>query len=399
MTRLRLFLVAGEPSGDRLGAAMMSGFRQIGIDCEFAGVGGEAMQAEGLDSLYPISDLSVMGFAEVVPSLPRIFARLAQTSRAAVAFAPDALVTIDSPDFCLRVAARAKKARPELLAIQYVAPTVWAWRPWRASKLARIFDHVLAVYPFEPAFLRKYDVRSTFVGHPATETPTPTPAQADEIRREFGIEGDEPVAVVLPGSRKAEVARLGPVFGTALNLAIRELPGLRPIIPAAYPVADMIADMVNSWPVRPAVLDPRGYSPESAEIRKRALFEIASGAIAASGTVSLELASAATPMVIAYDMNWLSRQIVASLLRVESVCLVNLAAEAKAVPECLGRDCRPEKIAGEFVRLFRDPGAREAQLQACRSAMERLGKGAGPSGERAARAIAEITGRMSNHSK
>ena len=392
MTKLRIFLVAGEPSGDRLGAALMSGLKSIGADCEFNGVGGDAMQAEGLRSLFPISDLSVMGFAEVLPKLPRLLSRLGETVRAVAAFSPDALVTIDSPDFSLRVAARAKSRDPGLTAIQYVAPTVWAWRPWRAAKLGRVFDHVLAVYPFEPGFLQKYNVDSTFVGHPATELPVPSDEHLEDFRRELGIRENEPVAAILPGSRKSEVARLGPVFGEALGLAMREVPEIRPVVPAALPVADMVGDVVKAWPVRTAVLDPRNFSRETAEVRKRALFSTASAAMAASGTVSLELAAAATPMVIAYDMNWLTRQFIAALLEVESVCVVNLAAETTAIPECLGRNCRPDLIAREFVRLFRDPVAREAQLRSCKIAMERLAAGSGRSGESAARAVLEIIG-------
>ncbi|MDE0530936.1 MAG: lipid-A-disaccharide synthase [Albidovulum sp.] len=390
MTRLRLFLVAGEPSGDRLGAALMAGFRSIGAECEFGGVGGPAMQAEGLQSIFPFSDLSVMGFAEVVPKLPRLLARLGETARAVGSFKPHALVTIDSPDFCLRVAAKAKNANPDLLAIQYVAPTVWAWRPWRASKLARIFDHVLAVYPFEPGFLRRYNVDSTFVGHPATEIHAPSQERVEDLKHELAIEEGEPVAAILPGSRKSEVARLGPVFGNALGLAVREIPGIRPIVPAALPVAELVEDVVEAWPVRATVLDPRHHGAELAETRKMSALASASAAIAASGTVSIELAAVATPMVIAYDMNWLTRQAIAALLNVESVCLVNLAAETKAIPECLGRNCRPDVIAREFVRLFQDPLIRDRQLRACEAALKRLGAGEDPPGERAARVIVNL---------
>ncbi|MEL6585165.1 MAG: lipid-A-disaccharide synthase [Pseudomonadota bacterium] len=374
---MKLFLIAGEPSGDKLGAALMAGLRALGADVTFAGIGGPHMQAEGLTSLFPMEDLAVMGLAEVLPKLRHLFRRRDEAVASISAFAPDALITIDSPDFCLRVAAKARKATPNLRTIHYVAPSVWAWRPERAEKLARNIDHVLALLPFEPPLMRKAGMSCDFVGHPVVAEPLATPEEAGRFRERHGIDG--PLALILPGSRRSEVSRLAPIFGEAL----RALPqGARVVVPAVDHLRDMVDQLVRHWPGTPLVVT------QSAD--KRAAFRAATAALAASGTVSLELAANGVPMVIAYDMNWLSRQIIARKLLVDTVTLVNLVSETRAVPEFLGEKCKPGPVGAALADLLRVPSQRDRQLAALDMTMDRLGRGGQPPGQRAARSVLSV---------
>ncbi|WP_298432623.1 lipid-A-disaccharide synthase [uncultured Jannaschia sp.] len=370
-----LFLIAGEPSGDKLGAALMAGLKTLDRDIRFSGVGGPLMAAEGLESLFPMEVLSVMGLAEVLPRLPDLLRRRDHAVAAIATAAPDALITIDSPDFCLRVAARAKAARPDLPVIHYVAPSVWAWRPARAERMARVVDHVLALLPFEPPYMEAAGMTCDFVGHPVVAERQATADEIAAFRAEHDL-GDAPVALVLPGSRRGEVARLAPVFGEALA----KLPdGARVVVPTLPHLEAGLRDAARSLRGTPIVTsDPTA---------KRAAFGAARAALAASGTVSLELAASDTPMVIAYDMNWFSRRILSRLLRIDTVTLVNLVSETRAVPEFLGDACRPGPVGDALERLMRLPSERERQREALDLTMERLGRGGDAPGLRAARSV------------
>ncbi|TCP40949.1 lipid-A-disaccharide synthase [Rhodovulum marinum] len=381
---MRFFLIAGEPSGDALGAALMAGLKQLSPGVTFHGVGGPLMQGKGLASLFPMDELSVMGIAEVLPRYRALMRRIGQCADEVVRLSPDALITIDSPDFNLRVARRVK-ARSRIHTVHYVAPTVWAWRPRRAARMAEVIDQVLALFPFEPPYMQAEGMRCDFVGHPVVAQPRATPDQVAAFRATHGIPADARLLLVLPGSRQGEVSRLAPIFGEALRPVLARHPSMRVILPAAAPVADAVASLAANWPGRPVILDPRGRSEPATE--KRAAFAAADLALAASGTVSLELAAAATPMVIAYDMNWLSRRIIGRMLRLDTVTLVNIVSDTRAVPEYLGEDCKPAPIAAALLRLLDDPAARAAQAEAARLTMARLGQGGTPPGLRAARAV------------
>ncbi len=365
---MKVFLIAGEPSGDALGAALMEGLADLAPGCTFAGVGGEAMEAAGLTSLFPMSDLSVMGLAEVLPRIMLLRRRIAQTTQAIADENPDLVVTIDSPDFCLRVLKKARVARPNLPVVHYVAPSVWAWRPKRAARMAPLVDHVLALLPFEPPYMQAEGMSCDFVGHPVVAAPLATEAEAQAIRQ------SDTVVLALPGSRGGEIARLAPRFGQALAQALPE--GAQVLVPTVAAQAEHMRAQVAAWPIPAQVLtDPA---------QKRAAFRAADIALAASGTVSLELAANATPMVIGYDMSWLTRFLAERLIKLDTVTLVNLVSETRAVPECLGRDCTPENLARHLRALLDDPARQAAQRDAMRLTMDRLGQGGDKPGHRAA---------------
>ena len=387
----RLFLIAGEPSGDALGAALMAGLKTLAPGTAFHGVGGPRMQEQGLDSLFPMDELSVMGIAEVLPRYNALMRRIRQCAAEVLRLSPDALVTIDSPDFCLRVARRVKAAS-HIRTVHYVAPTVWAWRPHRAAKMAEVIDQVLALFPFEPPFMEAEGMRCDFVGHPVVAEPVASRLDADAFRARHEISPETRLVLALPGSRRGEVARLAPIFGEALRPVAARHPSVRVVVPAAPAVADAVHELTFGWPGRPIVIDPRMRGAEAAA-DKRAAFAAADVALAASGTVSLELAANATPMVIAYDMNWLSRQIIGRMLRLDTVTLVNIVSETRSVPELLGEACRPAPIAEALLRLLDDGAARAAQQEAARLTMERLGRGGEAPGLRAARAVLDGLGR------
>ncbi|RID91245.1 lipid-A-disaccharide synthase [Gemmobacter lutimaris] len=373
---MKLFLVAGEPSGDRLGAALMAGLKELAPDVVFDGVGGPLMQAEGMQSLFPMAELSVMGIAEVLPKYRHLKRRIRETAEAVLASGARALITIDSPDFCLRVARLVKAARPDLRTIHYVAPSVWAWRPGRAAKMATAVDHVLALLPFEPPYMTAAGMTCDFVGHPVVAEPLASEAE----RAAFA--GGGPLLLALPGSRQGEVRRLAPVLGAVLGLLRARHPGLRVVLPTLPTLEPLVREVTAEWPVAPEiVLDPA---------RKRGAFAAADVALAASGTVSLELAANGCPMVIAYRLHPVSFWLMKRAALIDTVTLVNLVSDTRAVPEFLGPACQAENIAPAVLALLVQGSERAAQEAAMRLTMERLGKGGEPPGLRAARSVLSV---------
>ncbi len=379
---LHVFIIAGEPSGDKLGGALMAGLKEVRPNVTFEGIGGVQMQAEGLNSRFDMSELSVMGVAEILPKYRHLMRRINETAEAVIAGEPDVVITIDSPDFSLRVAKRVKM-RSTVRTVHYVAPTVWAWRAGRAAKMARHIDQVLALLPFEPPFMQAAGMRCDFVGHPVVSEPVATDAQGLAFRTAHDL-GDAPLLMVLPGSRRSEIGRLGERFGAVVAQIVAQRPDMRVVIPAAAPVAGIVSRLTRDWSGTPVVLDPRGGDYADAMTQKRAAFRAADVALAASGTVSLELAAADTPMVIAYDMNWLSRVVIGRMLRVDTVTLVNLVSDTRVVPEFIGKRCQPDLIAQGVLDVFEHP---DAQHDAMALTMRLLGQGGDPPGLRAARAV------------
>ena len=373
MGALRVFLIAGEPSGDRLGAALMAGLRALRPDVVFSGVGGALMQAQGLHSLFAMEELSVMGIAEVLPKYRQLKRRIAQTAEAALAASPSVMISIDSPDFCLRVAKRVKAQRPDLPTVHYVAPSVWAWRPKRAGKMARVIDHVLALLPFEPPLMRAAGMSCDFVGHPVVAETLATPEERALLA------GEGPLILALPGSRRGEVTRLAPVIGAVLAQIKAIYPAARVALPTVRGVADLVTDLSRDWPIVPQIIqDP---------VLKRAAFAAADVAIAASGTVSLELAANGCPMVIAYDMHPLTLWLMRRAALIDTVTLVNLVSETRVVPEFIGPNCRADLIAPAVLALLQGAGDQQSAMALT---MQRLGQDGAAPGLRAAQSVLDF---------
>jgi len=360
---LHIFLVAGEESGDRLGAGLMRALksRHRG-DVIFSGVGGQEMAKEGLASLFPLDDLAVMVFAAVIRRLPLIFHRIRETAAAAVAARPDVLVIIDSPDFTHRVARRVRAAAASIPIVDYVSPSVWAWRPWRARAMRAYVDHVLALLPFEPGVhARLGGPRCTYVGHPLVERAHLLRPNETEAARRLS---DPPLLLVLPGSRSGEIRRLLGVFAQAIESLRQSVGALDVVIPTVPHLYAELKEATAAWPASVRVI--------VAEEEKYAAFRSARAALAKSGTVTLELAVAGVPMVAAYRVSAieamivrrLTRAAVRSLARAPSVILVNLVLGENVVPEFLQEACTAEKLTAALLPLFSDTPARQRQVEA-----------------------------------
>jgi len=347
-----VFLIAGEPSGDVLGARLMKAIKaERSGAVRFAGIGGEEMTREGLHSLFPIQEFAVMGFLEVLPHVLHIIKRIRQTVDTVRAQRPDIVVTIDSPSFTLEVAQRLKGAGIPL--VHYVAPQVWAWKARRAKRMARYLDAVLALLPFEPPLFEVHGLRARFVGHAAVEGAA---GEGERLADRSPAQGEGPLLAVLPGSRKGEVRKLLPVFEQTVAALARKHPGLRVVVPTVETVEAVVREATASWPVPVEVT--RGM-----EAKHRA-FARAQAAIAASGTVALELAVAGVPTVIAYRLSGFTGLLPFSWLDVPYASLVNIMADRMVQPELLQRDCRTDKILEAIDRLLSDPAARHAQREA-----------------------------------
>jgi len=372
-----IYLVAGEPSGDALGARLMWALKEeTGGAVSFAGVGGDGMAVEGLVSLFPMEDLAVMGLAEVVPRLPLLIRRIGETVNDVRTRRPDAVVTIDAPDFSFRVAKRLAGAGVPL--IHYVAPSVWAWRPGRAAKIARFLDHLLALLPFEPPYFDAVDLGCTFVGHPVLESGAGD-ADGAVFRRRHEIGSEERLLLVLPGSRRGEISRHLPVFGQSQARVAVEMGPVRTAIVTLPHLAPAIRDGTADWRGKPLIID--------AADEKYDAMAAADVALAASGTVSLELAMTGTPAVIAYRMNPLTAWFAKRLVKVPYASIVNLVLERGAIPEKLLSDCTPEALVAELKTLFEDGQKRDNQRSAYKEALKALRPAGGSPSQAAARAV------------
>jgi lipid-A-disaccharide synthase len=381
---LSLLLVCGEPSGDQLGGQLMAALNSIlGGGVKITGVGGRAMAAQGLKTLFPLDDTAVMGLREVVPKIPVILRRVREVCDFALATRPDAIVLIDSPDFTHRIARRLKRLAPTFRVIDYVAPQVWASRAYRARAMARNFDLLLALLPFEPPFFEKYGLHTVFVGHPVIERAGWMRGGA-ELRSRLGIAAEAPVLVVLPGSRSSEIRFLLPVFRETVSEVAKRIPGLITVIPTVPHVLTMVREGTENWPAPLHILEGDGD--------KFAAFNAANAALAASGTVTTELALARTPMVVAYRVGWLTYTLVRPLILLPLITLVNLLLERRAVPEFLQGAATPRALADEVVRLLTDRTAADAQRVDLDRAAKLLGQGEEAPSLRAARAIIEFVG-------
>jgi lipid-A-disaccharide synthase len=389
---LAIELIAAEESGDALGAALAHALvEREGTAPKLSGVGGRAMAAAGITSPFPIDELSIIGVTAIPRRLPMILRRIRETADAVVAARPDALVIIDSPDFTHRVARRVRRRAPSIPIIDYVSPTVWAWRPWRARAMRRYVDCVLAILPFEPAaHLRLGGPPCVYVGHPLIERLAQLRPNADEMQRR---RTDPPLVLVLPGSRSSEIRRLLAIFGAAIGQVAARLGPIELVLPTMPHLLERVREGVAAWPVQPRiVVDPA---------EKWAQFRKARAALAASGTVTLELALASVPTVAAYRLpavEWIGGRF-ARLPELFSIILANLVIGQKIVPELLQGDCTPEKLADALVPLIGDTPARRRQIEAFARLDAIMGVGEMTPSSQAAAIVLDLARRGRAHAK
>jgi lipid-A-disaccharide synthase len=373
----RIFIIAGEASGDVLGGRLMTALQTLTPDLTFTGIGGARMAEAGLTSLFPMQELAVMGLAEILPRILLLRRRLNQTIAAIRANPPDVLVTIDSPGFCLRVL---KAIQPlNIKRIHYVAPQVWAWRQERVKKYPGLWDELLCLLPFEPDFFAPYGVNPRFVGHPVLESGADTGNAARFLQKHRILPGATPV-VFMPGSRLTETSRLMPIFRETATLLAAKIPHLIPILAAAPGIADAVAAQAADWPVEPIIIRdiPGRYDA----------FAAAKAALTKSGTSTLELAMAGVPMAVTYRVNALSAAIGRRLIKVKYVAMINLLANAPLVPELLQENSAPDQLAATLLTLLTDPAAAAAQRAGFSEALATL---QAPTGTPSAAAAAAIS--------
>ena len=371
-----VYLVAGEHSGDVLGARLMGALRAAQPDLAFAGVGGPRMQAEGLSSLFPMQDLAVMGLLEVLPQLRRLRGRLAETAADIAARRPDVLVTIDSPGFALRLLRRVSGLG--VPRVHYVAPQAWAWREGRVRRFPGLWERLLCLLPFEPAFFARHDLPAHFVGHPVLESGADQ-GDAARFRARHGLDPATRTLVLMPGSRPGEATRLLPVYGATLALLAARFPNLVPVVPTPAAVAATVRQATATWPVRPVIVTDIG--------EKHDAYAAAAAALTKSGTSTLELALAGVPMAVTYRVNPLTATAARALIRVPYVAMVNLLAGSAVVPELLQQACRPDRLAATVAGLLDDAAARAAQRRAFGDVLASL---APPQGRPSEAAAAEV---------
>jgi len=382
MKNLNIMLVCGEPSGDALGAQLMAGLKALAGDrIHFSGVGGLAMAREGLASLYSLDATAVMGLREVVPAIPKILKRVREAVDFAIETKPDVVVVIDSPDFTHRVAQGIKARDSSIRTVDYVAPQVWASRAYRARKMAHYFDLVLALFPFEVPFFEKYGLKAAFVGHPVIERAAHV-GGGDALRTRLGICAEAPLLALCPGSRTNEIRFILPLFHETVTLLAAGIPGLVTVLPTVPHVAAKVRAATASWPTPLHVVE--------GEADKYAAFDAADVALAASGTVTAEIALSHTPMVVGYRVGGLTFFLSKFLMTVTHITLINILLGREAVPEFLQAKATPENLAGAVERLFRDAGARAAQVDAMKDFGRLLGEGDETPSLRAARVLLEF---------
>lgn len=346
------FIIAGEKSGDKLGSDLISSLKSTNPNFIFSGVGGPLMKAEGLKSIFSMDELSLMGIFEILPKLPKLFRLRDKLVESILLAKPLCLITIDSPEFSFRVAQKVKRFDPNLKVIHYVAPSVWAWRPKRGLKISKFVNHILALFPFEPEIMHEYGISCDFVGHPISLMPKYNSNKLAEIRKKFGIYETEKLIILLPGSRASEINRLLPVFIKTLELVSSRLPNIKTIVPTLSHTAEIASELLKSTKLNIKLFSDINSDSKTFEEEKFELFAAADVALAASGTVTLELAAARTPMVVGYDVNFFSRLIIKFLLKIDNVSLVNILLKRNLIPEFIGKKCKPDLIANGLLELI-----------------------------------------------
>ncbi|MCA0369905.1 MAG: lipid-A-disaccharide synthase [Proteobacteria bacterium] len=353
-----IYLVAGEASGDLLGSRLMTRLLTLYPEARFMGIGGTRMCAQGMKSLFPMEELSLMGLAEVLPHARRLLGRIQEVAKDIEAQKPDVLVTIDAPGFNFRLAKKVRALPKAPAMIHYTAPTVWAWRPKRAEKIAHLFDHLMTLFPFEPPYFTPHGLKTTFVGHPLVEDER-LKSPAFDFRQRYGIDARAPLLMLLAGSRLGEITRHGPMFMKAVRLLQEKIPGLQVVCPTLPGFEQALRGLA------PASLPMHFVSTED---EKYAAMWAADAALAASGTVTLELALTHTPMVVAYKVNWFTALLLGFLMKTPFVSLVNILEGREIVAERLQKRATPTLLAQDLEALFGAQGTRQrAELKKIRA--------------------------------
>ena len=385
---LKICLIAGETSGDMLGGQLMTALNKISNSpIEFSGVGGEKMKEQGLNSFFPISDLSVMGITEILPYIPRVLSRIKETTIKITSEKPDAVVTIDAPGFCLRVASKLKRCNADTRLIHYVAPSVWAWKQWRAKRMSRYLDRVLTLFQFESQYFDDVGLDSVFVGHPIVQSGA---RNGDGIgfRTDNGIPPDTKLICILPGSRKIEVTKHLPIIKHTLDLLSKKLDNFQIVLPLADDVVTQVKSVVEKWPYKIRFTEGKYTSKYNA-------LAASDVALACSGTVALELALADIPYVTIYKMSFLSRIIARTFVKLKYVNLINIILDKEVVPELLLEDCKPHLILPHLMKALNDTEFRSKQRKNFKAALGLITvEGQLPS-ERAAQAVLEVIAKKS----
>jgi len=381
MKPLTVMLVAAEASGDALGAALARALRRRLEGVRFVGVGGSKMAEEGVVSPFDIAELSILGWIEGIKAYPRVVRRVKDTAELARRERPDVAVLIDSWGFTLRVAKAIRIEFPDVPLVKFVGPQVWASRPGRAKTLAGAVDHLLAIHTFDPPWFEREGLKTTFVGNPALSTDF-SAADGARFRALIGAGPDDPILLVLPGSRPGEIKRMTPPFEEAVRLLKAERPELHVVVPVADTVAEAVRGRIAGWPFRAHLVED--------EAAKRDAFKAATVALACSGTVSTELALAGCPMVIAYRIDTLTYQLAKRVVTTELFTLFNIAAGEAVAPELIQADCTGPKLAAAVAERLDDPALRARQVERQFEALDRMGRGMPDPSEAAAEAVLKL---------
>ena len=365
----KIFIIAGEASGDLLGSKLIKElkqqFAQINQSVELIGVGGKLMKEQGFLSIFPMEDLSVMGFLEVIPHLAKLIRRINQTAKTIIEEKPDFVITIDSPDFNFRVIKKLKNYQGKK--IHLIAPSVWAYREGRAQKIAKLYDLLLAILPFEPPYFEKYGLKTMFIGHPIMENaPDFTKKSENNIifRQKYKIENDDIVICITPGSRNGEVKKIFPEFIGAVNLLSEKIPNLKVVIPLIDKTRDLVGEMAKSLKVKYFLIEKN---------EKEMAFFATNFALAKSGTNTLEFSLYRLPMIIAYKINFITHFLVKRMVKIKFANLVNLILNREVIPEMLQDNCEAKKICNKLLNLIEDENLSQKQIDDSFYALKLMG--------------------------
>lgn len=379
---MKYYLIAGEPSGDALGARLMEAIKRNDKKAQFFGLGGDSMQAQGLKSLFNISELAVMGLAEVIPSIPRILGRIKQTISDIQNIHPDVIITIDSWSFCARIHKKIRKLGLKIPQVHYVAPQVWAWKKKRARTMYKYIDLLLTLFPHEPKYFTPYNLDSVFVGHPVIESAIVNGKNKGTFRQNHHIKDNQKLMLVLPGSRHNEVERLLPDFLEVVRKMQVKHPEFVYAIPTVSTVSEKVKKMVTASGLPITIVE--------GEQQRHNAFQDAELAIAASGTVALELAIVGVPHIIAYKVPKLTEWIARRFIHIQFVNLTNILLGREIVPELLQEACNPDNIMAYIEQFLNKEALYKRQIEGFEKLRQKLGMGEQTPSDNACKAVMQL---------